>query len=281
MYHFLVFGNIIPNMNKILYTTCYLILKPLVRILLRKGISFSELSQIAKRVYVQIAEDDLTKKKTRVTTSQIAIITGLTRKDVANLRKLSVDEAAPTVRYNRGVRVIEGWKKDSDFNNVDGDPASLPLLGNQQSFKQLVERYSGDMPYRAMLQELERIHAVEVANDDTISLLVSDYIPQGDEDATLEILGIDAGQLITTFDHNLSAEKDERRYQRKVSYNNLPIEAIAPFKKMVEKDAQALLVKFNNWLAENDRDSSPNVKGTGKVQAGVGIYYFEEKVSSK
>ncbi|MCK5812804.1 MAG: hypothetical protein KAH03_01040 [Cocleimonas sp.] len=263
-------------MNKILYTACYLILKPLVRILLRKGISFGELSQIAKRVYVQVAEDDLTKKKTRVTTSQIAIITGLTRKDVANLRKLSVDESAPTTRYNRGVRVIDGWKKDKNFNSSDGEPAKLSLLGGKRSFEQLVERYSGDMPYRAMLQELERINAVEVGDDKSISLLVDDYIPHGDEDAVLEILGIDVAHLITTFDHNMSAEKDELRYQRKVAYDNLPIEAIAPFKAMVDKDAQALLVKFNKWLAENDRDSSPEIKGTGKVKAGVGIYYFEE-----
>ncbi len=268
-------------MNKILYTACYLILKPLVRILLRKGIAFGELSQIAKRVYVQVADDNLTKKKKRATTSQIAIITGLTRKDVANLRKLPVDETAPTVRYNRGVRVIEGWKKDKDFNNSNGEPAALSLLGDKQSFERLVERYSGDMPYRAMLQELERINAVDVSADDSIRLLVDEYVPHGDEDAIIEILGVDVEHLITTFDHNLSAEKDERRYQRKVSYNNLPIEAIAPFKEMVDKDAQALLVKFNKWLAENDRDSSPNVEGTGKVQAGVGIYYFEKELPSK
>ena len=268
-------------MNKILYTACYLILKPLVRILLRKGIAFGELSQIAKRVYVQVADDNLTKKKKRATTSQIAIITGLTRKDVANLRKLPVDETIPTVRYNRGVRVIEGWKKDKEFNDSNGEPATLSLLGDKQSFERLVERYSGDMPYRAMLQELKRINAVDVSDDDSISLLVDEYIPHGDEDAIIEILGVDVEHLITTFDHNLSAKKDERRYQRKVSYNNLPIEAIAPFKEMVDKDAQALLVKFNKWLAENDRDSSPNVKGTGKVQAGVGIYYFEKELSSK
>ena len=38
----------------------------------------------------------------------------------------------------------------------------------------------------------------------------------------------------------------------------------------------ALLLKFNDWLAEHDRDTNPEVKGSGTVQAGVGIYYFEE-----
>ena len=264
-------------MNKILYTACYLILKPLIRILLRKGISFGELSQITKRVYVQVAEDNLTKKKTRVTTSQIAIITGLTRKDVANLRKLAVDEVAPTVRYNRGVRVIDGWKKDKEFNS-NGIPKKLPLLGNKQSFEKLVERYSGDMPYRAMLQELERIHAVELSDDDSVNLLVDNYVPHGDEDATTDIMGVDVSYLISTFDHNLTADKDERRYQRKVAYNNLPLEAIPPFKEMVNEDAQALLVKFDKWLSKQDRDKAPDVEGTGRVKAGVGIYYFEEEL---
>ena len=264
-------------MNKVLYTTCYLILRPLIRILLRKGVSYGEFTQIAKQAYVKVAEEAaITPTCKKPTTSQIAITTGLTRKDVAALRKVDFDEVTITARYNRGTRVIDGWLHDSDFNH--GNPTkTLPLLGTECSFKHLVERYSGDMPYRAMLQELARVQAVEVSADDrSVRLLTDAYVPYGDEDEKLAILGKDVSHLITTIDYNLSADKTDLRYQRQVSYDNLPIEALAPFKKMVRQDSQALLVKFNEWLSTKDRDRTPESEGTGKVKAGVGIYYFEE-----
>ncbi|MGB1012470.1 MAG: DUF6502 family protein [Thiolinea sp.] len=37
-------------------------------------------------------------------------------------------------------------------------------------------------------------------------------------------------------------------------------------------------MQLNDWLAQHDRDTNPQVQGTGTVQAGVGIYYFEEVV---
>ncbi|MFQ5937243.1 MAG: DUF6502 family protein [Acidiferrobacterales bacterium] len=33
---------------------------------------------------------------------------------------------------------------------------------------------------------------------------------------------------------------------------------------------------MDRWMAEHDRDTRPNVKGTGRKRAGIGIYYFEE-----
>lgn len=55
-------------------------------------------------------------------------------------------------------------------------------------------------------------------------------------------------------------------------------EAVLPeFRDFVNQDAQQLLVRFNDWLYQHDRDSNPDVTGTGYMQAGVGIYYFEKK----
>ncbi len=71
------------------------------------------------------------------------------------------------------------------------------------------------------------------------------------------------------------------RYQRKVSYDNLPAEVLPEFRAFVHQDAQQLLLRFNAWLYRHDRDSNPQVKGTGRMQAGVGIYYFEQPVEAE
>ena len=67
-------------------------------------------------------------------------------------------------------------------------------------------------------------------------------------------------------------------FQRKVSYNNLPDEALPKFRKLSAKSSQALLEKLDSWLANNDRDTNPTVAGTGRNTAGTAIFYFEEIV---
>ncbi len=259
------------------------ILKPLVRILYRKGIAFGEFSQLARQMYVEVTEEMLAAAGEKPTTSRIAIATGLTRKDVAQLRQ-APDDGLPTSSYNRGARVLTGWLHDIEFQDeTTGKPASLPLHTNSGagSFAALVNRYSGDMPYRAMLQELERLGAVQLDAAGQVQLIGGGYIPQ-DELEKLSILGTDVAALISTIENNLIAQdRAALRFQRKVSYDNLPVEAIPVFKQMVDKDALDLLIKFNGWLATQDRDSNPQVSGTGKMRAGVGIYYFEESLHER
>jgi len=276
--HLAIFGNKFPQMNTLLHQVILHVLRPLIRILHRKGIAFGEFSQLARKVYVEMAEEALLGNGEKATSSRIAITTGLTRKEVAQLRHTGAGNVVTAARYNRGVRVIGGWLNDPDFNTADGQAAELALHGSGQSFEQLVCRYSGDMPCRAMLRELVQSGVVTATPDGKVQLLTDAYIPQGHEDEKLSILAADVSLLINTIDHNLQAASHARRFQRKVSYDNLPVGVLDQFQQMVNQDGMALLVKFNNWLAQHDRDRNPDAGGQGRMRAGVGIYYFEEPV---
>ena len=268
-------------MHRLLYQAIYRILQPLMRLLLRNDIAFGEFSELAKHAYVDVAEEEFSQPEKKATTSKIAIMTGLTRKEVARLRKLPSVEMGDTSRYNRSVRVISGWRGDPQFTDSKGMPMELALHGEKSSFESLVARYSGDMPVRAMLDELKRINAAEQTDDGCVRLLTRAYIPHGDDEEKLAILGTDVGLLIDTIDNNLNPESQSLRFQRKVAYDNLPQEALPEFKKLVDADGQNLLEEFNKWLATRDRDLNPEVEGSGRMRAGVGIYYFEEPVSTE
>lgn len=265
-------------MNTTLHQIVLHILRPLIRILHRKGLAFGEFSLLARKVYVETAEAALTQANEKATSARIAISTGLTRKEVAQLRKHEAEQLVNLARYNRSVRVLGGWLNDPDFNTSVGQPRVLPLQGCFPSFEALVGRYSGDMPSRAMLRELLQTGVVSQTEDETVSLVTDAYIPQGSETEQLSILATDVALLINTINHNLLSAANERRFQRKVSYDNLPLEVLPEFKQRVNEDAMALLVKFNTWLAQQDRDHNPTASGTGRMRAGVGIYYFEEAV---
>ena len=80
------------------------------------------------------------------------------------------------------------------------------MVGKRLSFSALVKRYSGDIPVRAMLDELVRVGAVKRLRDGRIGLVTRGYIPQKGMDQRLAILGQDTADLIATIDHNLYQE---------------------------------------------------------------------------
>ena len=62
-------------------------------------------------------------------------------------------------------RVIGGWRSDRRFTNGAGNPRTLRISGSEPSFILLARKYAGDIPYRAVLDELLRIRAVDVRGD--------------------------------------------------------------------------------------------------------------------
>lgn len=269
-------GNKFPFMDKVLQWALYQILRSLMHILYRKGVAFKDFSQLSKQAYVDVVESELLSAGKRPTTTQIAAVTGLTRKDVTQLKQLSENNEMST-SFNRSRRVIQGWVNDEEYLDEQGEPRVLPFRGKHGSFEELVRRYSGDMSCFAMLDEMKRIDMVSVEKEDAVRLLNKVYIPHSDEQQKIQLLGVDVSLLINTIEHNLTArDTSDLHYQRKVSYNKIPESVLPEFRRFVNQDAQKLLVRFNSWLSARDRDSNPSATGTGRnLQAGVGMYYFE------
>jgi hypothetical protein len=155
------------------------------------------------------------------------------------------------------------------------------MEGRRASFSELVKRFSGNVPPRAILDELIHVGAAERRKDGKIALLTRAYIPGNIDAHKLNILGTDVHHLIATIDHNINPETSEPRFQRKVSFDNLPDHVLPEFRKLYNKRSQDLLEDADQWLARHDRDINPEVKGVGRNRAGFGIFFFEESISEK
>ena len=258
------------------------LLRPLARILLRNGVSFSTFSDLAKWTYVDVATKEFGIEGRKQSTSRVSVITGLSRREVMRVRKLPrPDVTASTEKHNRAARVIAAWRRESHFHDSSGKPAPLPMEGAGATFSELVKRFSGNVPPRAILDELIHVGAVERQKDGKIELLTRAYIPRKIEAHKLNILGTDVQHLIATIDHNLNPDTTDPIFQRKVSYDNLPDKVLPEFRRRFAKKAQALLESADHWLAQRDRDLTPTVQGSGRNQAGFGIFFFEKPNSEK
>jgi hypothetical protein len=257
------------------------LLRPLCRLLLRYHVPFGAFEELAKHVYVQVAMEDFGIPGKKPTLSRASILTGLTRKDVQRLvAEPEPVKAASQEGYNRAARVLTGWMRDAEFQLADGSPAPLDPQDGPGSFAELVRRYSGDMPARAILDELLRVGAVQTRDDQKLELVTRAYVPQGSEVDKLGILGADVADLIDTIDHNLQHSGTDARYQRKVMYRSVPAGVRPEFRALSATQAQALLERLDAWLEERDIPNPPDRPDAPRMRLGLGIYYFEAPAAS-
>jgi len=265
------------QIEKLLNAALRKILRPLAKILLRNGLAYGSFSEIARRVFVEVAFEDFTESGKKQTVSRVSALTGLTRKEVSRIRDtVPADDTEASRRYNRAIRVLSGWLYDPKFLDKAGVPRILSINSTEPSFASLTKSYSGDIPTKAMLDVLVASGSVEKNEDGTVSLVKSAYIPAGDPADKINILGTDVQELITTIDYNLTSPPENLRFQRKVSYSDIPAEKVQEFRRMSGLKSQSLLEDFNKWLYDNEIKAttpSPNDKGQ---YVSVGIYYYQE-----
>jgi hypothetical protein len=176
------------------------LLRPLIRVVLRNGVSYQAFSELVKWVFVDVARSDFGIPGRKVTKSRIAVITGLTRREVDRVVNMEEPrEEAIAARRNRAARVLSGWAEDRDFRTASG-PRDIPIDGDGLTFSELVRRYSGNQPTRAVLDELERVGQ---GNPNL-------FIGSTDDQITHEELKIREGQ----FDVHLAKVEDLRSAQR-------------------------------------------------------------------
>lgn len=259
------------------------LLRPLIRMLLRHGVPYAAFADLAKHEYVKVASEEFAVDGRKQTNSRVATITGLSRKEVQRVKALEGigDPIEVVEKYHRAARVVSGWVHAEQFCDKQTGPLPLPFDGDDASFVALVKMFSGDMPPRAVLDELLRNGMVEREADGKLRLVQRVYIPKTGEIEKLGILGTDVAGLISTIDHNIQVGVKDPHFQRKVYYDNLSEEAVAELRLLIAERSQVLLEFINHWMAQRDRDVNPKAGGTGRKAAGIGIYYFEDPDSQE
>jgi hypothetical protein len=154
------------------------LLTELASVLLPRGMTPKRFSELARSAFVQAAADLSRLRNGRVNHSRVAAQTGLTRADVKRLLWQNVFDTDTAGRDKTPVEsVIEGWRADRAFVTRPGHPRRLRISGSNASFARLVRKYGGDVPHRAVLDELRRIGAVSDANG-SVLLRASPHLSQ-------------------------------------------------------------------------------------------------------
>jgi hypothetical protein len=244
--------------------------------LIRSGISFGEMAEVLKTVFVEVAGRDFDLPERKTSLSRIAIITGLTRKEVAKQQEILHSGALDVdSNLNRVSRVLEGWHTDPTFTGPYGMPMELPFESpTSASFASLVRKHSGDMAPRAMLDELIRVGAIEQTSTGAFKVLVRVYIPRDFHPDALQRFGEVVRDFINTYEFNMDKRPGMGRFERIVFADDGLREDLVPaFDALLRAKGHKFLVELHNWISAQENTNSAK-KGRRRVKTGVGLYHY-------
>lgn len=256
-----------------------LMLKPLVRLLIAQGVTHAEFADTAKDVYVEIALRYF-EAEGRINKSRIAILTGLTRKEVKNVIDRALESGRQDKTYSRPERVLTGWYSDPKFTGPYGIPLELPYEGNDEdesesSFIGLVKTYSGDMAPRQMLTELLRSGSV-VEVDGRYKAVRRNYEPAPLSPELINRLGEVGYRVFSTAAKNIDKpDETSGRFDRQVfADNGCTQDVIDKFDKYIKVRGQELLEAIDVWFSSNEKLNAPDERrrGTGLYM----VHYVED-----
>ncbi|MGC4029135.1 MAG: DUF6502 family protein [Steroidobacteraceae bacterium] len=252
------------------------VLRPLIKILIRAGVTYDEFREVIKGAYVETAVRDGVGQPGPITRERIAVFTGVPGGDINRF----IDDAsllAPPDATNAAViaEVLHIWNTDPNYLG----PYSIPL---EIDFDATPNRNLSDLVYRAdptadpsvILDEMVETGLVTQVGHKhfkagTRSYLFADIMsPQA-----LEYFGRVMADLAQTLEFNMAVRPgQEKRLQRSVvADGGIPDYALPEFEALLKDRVQALLVEVDDWLSQNMNRWGDR---TNVVNTGLTVFHY-------
>ena len=253
-----------------------LMLKPLIRLLIAQGVTHAEFSETAKEVYVETALRNF-EKDGRINKSRVAILTGLTRKEVKNVVDRALESGYREKPYSRPERVLTGWYSDPKFQGPYGIPLELPYDSNdpdQKSFIELVKQYSGDMAPRQMLNQLLEAGSV-IEIEGRYKAVRRDFKHSKLTPELIERLGRVGYRVFSTAAKNIDKEADASgHFDRMVSADDGCSDAVLEeFDEYIKSRGQQFLEEIDVWFSSRKEKISST---EARKETGLYMVHYVE-----
>ncbi|GIX25455.1 MAG: hypothetical protein KatS3mg122_2686 [Caldimonas sp.] len=256
--------------------TALTLARPIVRWLLRQGVQYGAFVAALKRVFVEVAAEELRRQGRRCTDSALSVLSGVHRKDVRALTQLgrALQRDKP---FSPASLVFTRWATDPRWRDpASGRPLRLPRQGEQGSFEALAREVSTDVHPRTLLDELQRLSLVHI-DGPWVELVAQSYVPSADEAAMAELLAANGADHLAAAVHNLTTS-EPRLLEQSVFASGLS-----------QASAEALGVLARRlWaqdfvcMAEQARQRcQADAKPAQPYRMRFGVYYYMEPEASE
>ncbi|BCD96193.1 DUF6502 family protein [Marinagarivorans cellulosilyticus] len=273
------------NIKQLILSAARTMIRPVVRVLIHNGVTYSEFCKLAKAQFVEVCANDFGLQGRPTNMSRIATMTGIDRKEVKRVKD-ALEQRDPVAEtqhaQDRLTRILSAWHQDPNYLNDNGEPVILAadIESERLSFPGLVKLYGGDIPVSTILKELVGSGCIEKTSNGDLRVLKRFYVPANNNPESLLRASSVSSEILNTMFHNLYVVGKEKRarprFERRASNNAIPAKQAAAFERFVEQEGQALLERVDAWLTEHEciieEGDEPR---DDLVRMGVGAYMIQ------
>jgi hypothetical protein len=253
------------------------VLRPLVKLMLARGVTFPYLAELLKALFVEVADKEFRIGVKPSTDSRVSLVTGVHRKDVSRLRQNlhSSIETVPSV-VSLGAQLVALWLGSPRYLNDDGSPKPLPRFvseGGELSFEGLVASVNSDIRSRVVLDEWHHLGVVHFDDERRVCLNAEAFVPAEGFDEKAFYLGHNLHDHAAAAAHNLLGAQPAF-LERCVHYDALSPGSIELLARQSEEFGMKTLLALNkSALAAEQKDAGDT---TPRQRMTFGIYFYSE-----
>lgn len=223
-------------------------LRPMVHLMVARGITFAYLAELLKSLMVEVAVKDFQLTDKETTDSRVSLLTGVHRKDVFRLRHATVSEGEnmPAV-MPFGAQLVAQWLGQPQYLDKQGQPRPLARYvseGGPQSFEGLVAGVNSDIRSRVVLDEWLRLGIVQMDDARRVCLNTQAFVPTKGFDELAFYFGHNLHDHAAAAAHNLMGIKPPFM-ERSVHYNGLDADAIQKLSVQAQELGMKALLAVN------------------------------------
>lgn len=243
---------------------------------MKAGVGYREFAEVAKCAFVDVSTSDFGLRGRPTNISRVAVMTGLTRKEVKRLRdKISAGTEVESTKVIPLSEIIHQWHVDSDYLDERGEPIELSFDGEGVSFAGLVKKYGGDIPPGAMRTELKRVNAIEERPDGSLQVKRRHIRAVETEELVQFALGTALFGLANTINHNVDRSEENSWVQRVATTTRIRSEDKTRVRRISRDRAEEFVTSIDDLFSAYETIyPDESTESPGSV-VGVGVYYFE------
>lgn len=258
----------------VLHAVLVATIRPIAGMLLRFGVGYRDFAEASKVAFIEVASEDFGVRGRPTNISRIALMTGISRKEVRAVKDSQArGGAARSSLTHLPAEVLRRWFTSDRYCDSSGSPKPLVWDGTADSFTELVRSCGTNLSAVAMRAELLRVGAVKQDESGSLTVLRRYFIADSAKDRLTEGLQFGIRPLALTVSRNVaSSGLGGLRFQRVVDSYSVPPERRPELEKEVSTRLKQFSEELDDLLSEVGQDS-----GAGNNSAvGVGLFYFED-----
>lgn len=255
------------------------LMRPIVRLLIARGIQLPAVMAALKQIYVDVATTDFRIDDKPPTDSRVSVLTGVHRRDVRSIRKDGMPSSAPSA-MSLSATVIGRWLGDPSYMARSGQPKVLHRLAEEgsPSFEELFQGITRDVHPRTVLDDLIDQKLVDWDEDsDIVRLRSHAFVPAAGGEDLMRFFEMNLHDHLAAAVANLLDGKEHGHFlERAVYYNRLLPESVDLIESNARKLGDQVLGELNSVALRHQKTDRDKAKATERFRFGVFFYRADD-----